>query len=65
MYISIGTTRLVDEGDTTTEFTTTKDLKVFSTFEAMNLKEDLLRGIYAYGMFFYSTFSYSYFLYRI
>ncbi len=44
-------TRLVDEGDDTVEFTTTKDLKVYPTFESLGLKEDLLRGIYAYGRF--------------
>ncbi|KAH9104854.1 hypothetical protein LEN26_002749 [Aphanomyces euteiches] len=31
------------------EFTTTDGLEVVPTFEAMGLKEDLLRGIYAYG----------------
>ena len=31
------------------EFTTTEDVKVAPTFEAMHLKENLLRGIYAYG----------------
>ncbi|ODQ66145.1 ATP-dependent RNA helicase fal1 [Nadsonia fulvescens var. elongata DSM 6958] len=31
------------------EFQTSKDVKVVPTFEAMNLKENLLRGIYAYG----------------
>ncbi|KUG01038.1 Eukaryotic initiation factor 4A-III [Phytophthora nicotianae] len=43
-------TRLVDEDDgDTVEFTTSKDITVFPTFEAMGLKEDLLRGIYSYG----------------
>jgi len=30
------------------EFTTSDDVNVFPTFDSMNLKEDLLRGIYAY-----------------
>ena len=30
-------------------FQTTKDVKPVKTFEAMGLKEQLLRGIYAYG----------------
>lgn len=31
------------------EFTTSGDVQVAPTFEAMHLKENLLRGIYAYG----------------
>jgi hypothetical protein len=31
------------------EITTDADVAVFSTFDEMGLKEDLLRGIYAYG----------------
>jgi hypothetical protein len=31
------------------EFSTSKEVKVAPTFEAMHLKENLLRGIYAYG----------------
>ena len=30
-------------------FETTKDLKAYETFESMNLREDLMKGIYAYG----------------
>ncbi|KAK9474383.1 P-loop containing nucleoside triphosphate hydrolase protein [Dipodascopsis tothii] len=37
------------DDDAQLEFTTTKDVEVVPTFEAMNLKDDLLRGIYAYG----------------
>lgn len=33
------------------EFETSEDVEVIPTFNAMNLKEELLRGIYAYGMF--------------
>lgn len=31
------------------EFETSEDVKVIPTFDALNLREDLLRGIYAYG----------------
>ena len=31
------------------EFSTSKEVTVAPTFEAMHLKENLLRGIYAYG----------------
>jgi hypothetical protein len=32
------------------------DVEVFPTFDAMGLKEDLLRGIYSYGFFFWYIF---------
>ncbi|KAI5277856.1 RNA helicase, partial [Ascosphaera aggregata] len=35
--------------DDAMEFTTSKEVKVASSFEEMRLKENLLRGIYAYG----------------
>jgi len=38
----------LDDVNDNIEFTTSDDVKVFSTFESMNLKEDLLRGIFAY-----------------
>ncbi len=31
------------------EITTSGDIEVFSSFDELGLKEDLLRGIYAYG----------------
>ena len=31
-------------------FETTKGVEVISTFDQMNFKEDLIRGIYAYGV---------------
>ncbi|ODV59296.1 ATP-dependent RNA helicase FAL1 [Ascoidea rubescens DSM 1968] len=37
------------DADNQLEFTTTKNVSVVSTFEEMNLKDDLLRGIYGYG----------------
>ncbi|KAK9370023.1 P-loop containing nucleoside triphosphate hydrolase protein [Lipomyces kononenkoae] len=37
------------KADSQMEFTSSKDVDVVPTFEAMGLKEDLLRGIYAYG----------------
>jgi ATP-dependent RNA helicase len=41
-----GIDRNVDEK---MEFSTSKEVTVAPTFEAMHLKENLLRGIYAYG----------------
>lgn len=32
-----------------TEFETSKGVKILRTFDQMGLKEDLIRGIYAYG----------------
>ena len=32
------------------DFSTSKEVTVAPTFEAMHLKEQLLRGVYAYGM---------------
>lgn len=37
------------------EFETSEDVEVVPTFNSMKLREELLRGIYAYGEFF--TFS--------
>ena len=34
---------------TKVEFTTSADVDVNPTFDSMGLREDLLRGIYAYG----------------
>lgn len=31
------------------EFDTSEDVEVISTFDTMGLREELLRGIYAYG----------------
>lgn len=31
------------------EFETSEDVEVLSTFDTMNLREDLVRGIYSYG----------------
>ena len=30
-------------------FETSEEIKIFPTFDAMNLKDELLRGIYTYG----------------
>ncbi|ODQ83203.1 hypothetical protein BABINDRAFT_159644 [Babjeviella inositovora NRRL Y-12698] len=37
------------ESDAELQFSTSKKVKVVATFEEMDLKEDLLRGIYGYG----------------
>lgn len=39
------------KADAALVFETSDDVKVVSTFDEMNLKDDLLRGIYAYSMF--------------
>jgi hypothetical protein len=46
-------------------FETSEDVKIVSTFDDMNLKEDLMRGIYAYSNFiiiFYLNLLILYFL---
>ena len=40
---------LLGEDDATMVFETSKEVKVVTTFDKMGLREDLLRGIYAYG----------------
>ncbi len=40
---------LLGDDDATMVFETSKDVNVVSTFDGMNIREDLLRGIYAYG----------------
>ena len=35
---------------TNIEFETSEDVKVIPTFDSMGLRDDLLRGIYAYGI---------------
>lgn len=35
------------------EFETSEDVEVVPTFDNMGLRDELLRGIYAYGMFVY------------
>lgn len=37
------------DGDANLEFETSKGVKVVNSFDAMNLRQDLLRGIYSYG----------------
>jgi ATP-dependent RNA helicase len=37
------------DNDDKLEFETSSDIKIFNTFESMGLREDLLRGIFAYG----------------
>lgn len=40
---------LLGDEDATMVFETSKGVDVVATFDGMNLREDLLRGIYAYG----------------
>ncbi len=37
------------EEDEEVKFETSKGVKVFTSFDSMGLKEELLRGLYAYG----------------
>lgn len=41
------------ESDSKMAFDTSDSVKVMPTFDSLNLKEDLLRGIYAYGKFWW------------
>ena len=43
--------RLFGDDDASLVFETSKEVTVTPSFDAMGLKEDLLRGIYTYGMF--------------
>jgi hypothetical protein len=48
----------INPGDEKLVFESSEAVKVVSTFDQLGLKEDLLRGIYAYGVwFFYKLFS--------
>jgi len=40
---------LLGEDDATLVFETSKGVSVVSTFDEMNLRDNLLRGVYAYG----------------
>ena len=40
---------LLGDDDANMVFETSKEVNVVATFDQMNLREDLLRGIYAYG----------------
>lgn len=42
--------RVITEDLSNVEFETSEDVEVISTFDTMGLREELLRGIYAYGM---------------
>ena len=42
--------QVVEEDLANVEFETSEDVEVIPTFDSMGLREDLLRGIYAYGM---------------
>jgi hypothetical protein len=46
-------TRFDHSQDDKITFETSDSVKVFSTFDQMGIREDLLRGIYAYSKFFF------------
>lgn len=39
----------LNENDENLQFETSAEVKLYNTFDSMNLREDLLRGIYAFG----------------
>merc|ERR1719470_334888 len=43
------TRRVVEDDLTNVEFETSEDVEVIPTFDSMGLRQDLMRGIYAYG----------------
>lgn len=45
---------LPNEDLSNVEFETSEDVEVLPSFDSMELREDLLRGIYAYGTFYTS-----------
>ena len=45
--------RVLPEDLSNVEFETSEEVEVVSTFDNMGLKQDLIRGIYAYGNYFY------------
>ena len=55
----MGDRKMNFEEDNQLQFETSTDVKVVASFDKMGLKEDLLRGIYAYGYykFFQLVFS--------
>ena len=50
-HIMASTSRTRDEDLSHVEFETSEEVEVIPTFDKMNLREELLRGIYAYGMY--------------
>ena len=47
--VSAKARQVVEEDLINVEFETSEDVEVIPTFDSMGLREDLLRGIYAYG----------------
>lgn len=48
--MAASTSRKPDQDLSNVEFETSEDVEVVPTFQSMKLREELLRGIYAYGM---------------
>lgn len=44
--------KIISEDLSNVEFDTSEDVEVISTFDAMGLRDELLRGIYTYGTYF-------------
>ena len=49
--------QVIEEDLANVEFETSEDVDVVPTFDSMGLREDLLRGIYAYGKIFDREFT--------
>ena len=47
--------QVIEEDLANVEFETSEDVDVVPTFDSMGLREDLLRGIYAYGKIFFKS----------
>ena len=47
--------QVIEEDLANVEFETSEDVDVVPTFDSMGLREDLLRGIYAYGKIFFKV----------
>lgn len=47
--MAASTSRKPDQDLSNVEFETSEDVEVVPTFQSMKLREELLRGIYAYG----------------
>lgn len=50
--------KIISEDLSNVEFDTSEDVEVIPTFDSMGLRDELLRGIYTYGMFI--SFSYTF-----
>lgn len=45
--------KIISEDLSNIEFDTSEDVEVIKSFDSMGLRDELLRGIYTYGMLFF------------